>query len=209
MENAVILSTDVAVESGDVRRSAVRRALSFSVFILVLTVGLCSGLYCYQKKGLHDRAARVANDTSAPASAIRANLLSGIDELALSVTAMAILGGVGSLIPLYVAATSGQRRLISELEERVVDSKSTVARLQGLLSEIKSARDELATGHAELEEKVKSLTAANETLQGELNKRNQSERALTQRRQPSPRGMHCATLCQALHSCGLATGRTR
>ncbi len=183
MEHAVILNNDVPYVATDVRRAAVRRALALSILVLIITVGLCAGLYHYEKEAFHVRSARVTDNNSQAAQAIRADLVERVDGLAFSVTAIAILGGLGSLVPLYVSATSGQRRVIAELEKKLDDSKSTVGRLQGFISEIKRARDEMVSSHTDLEERVKTLTSTNERLQEELNKRNQSERALTQRRQ--------------------------
>ncbi len=183
MDHAVILTNDLPSSTADVRRAAVRRAILLSFFILALTVGLCAGLYGYVKQTFHEVAARQDSDPSPHVRALQADLLARVDHLAFSVTAMAILGGLGSLVPLYVAATRGQRRLISELERKSDEWKATAMRLQGLVSELKRARDELHANHEALEEKVQRTTAANERLQEELNRRNQSERALTQRRQ--------------------------
>jgi len=183
MENAVLLTNNLPADSTDNRRGAVKHAISFSLLILVITVGLCAGLYKYQKQALQDRTARLDNDDSPAVRGMRAALLQGVDDFALSMTALAILGGLGSLIPLYVAATGGQRRMISGLEKKLDDCKAAAARQQGLVSEIKRAREEILTSYTALEDKVKNLTVTNERLQEDLNKRNQDQRVLTQRRQ--------------------------
>src|SRR6476661_6614132 len=119
MEHAVFLTNDLPSSAADLHRAAVRRAIIFSVIILAITVGLCAGLYTYEKQTFHDLESRQESETSPHAQALRRDLLERVDRLALSVTAMAILGGLGSLVPLYVSATGSQRRLISVLERKV------------------------------------------------------------------------------------------
>jgi len=183
MENAVILTNDLASGAADVRISARKRAVALSVLMLAVTVGLCSGLYRYQQQAFRGTAAWQELDNSPRSPALRADLLQCVDHLTWSVTAMAILGGLGSLLPLHVATRSGQRRQISQLEKKVEELRITSTRLQGFCSEAKRAKEEVLAGQAALEQNVQSLTATNERLQEELNKRNQAERAFTQRRQ--------------------------
>ena len=113
MENAVLLTNDFPTDPANTRRGAVKRAISFSGLILLITVGLCAGLYQYEKQALQERTARFANDDSPPARAMRAALLQGVDDFALNVTAMAILGGLGSLRSML--PPQPERRMIAGL----------------------------------------------------------------------------------------------
>jgi len=183
MEHAVILTNDLPGSATGIRRIAALRSITFAVLILGITAGLCAGLYSYEKQTFHQLADRQDLEQSPRAAALRTDLLQRVDRLAFSVTAMAILGGLGSLVPLYVAATGRQRRLISVLERKLDELQVTATRSQGVLSEVKRAKDEAMGVQKQLEDKLETLTSTNEKLQEELNKRNQSERVLTQRRQ--------------------------
>jgi PAS domain S-box-containing protein len=183
MEHTVILTNDLPNSAAGFRRMAVLRSFTFSILILAITVGLCAGLYSYEKQTFHQLADRPDLERSSHTMAFRTDLLQRVDRLAFSVTAMAILGGLGSLVPLYVAATGSQRRLISVLERKLDELKLTATRSQGVLSEVKRAKDEAMVIQKQLEDKVEALTSTNEKLQEDLNKRNQAERVLAQRRQ--------------------------
>lgn len=183
MEHAVILTNNLPSSPADIRRAAVRRAITLSVLILAITAGLSIGLYQYEKQTFRDLAARQEIDTNVRAGSLRNALLERVDQLAFSVTAMAILGGLGALVPLYVAATSTQRRWIATLEKKADELKANATRLQGFASEAKRAKEEALASQTQLEEQLKTLTSTNERLQDELNKRNQAEKALAQRRQ--------------------------
>jgi PAS domain S-box-containing protein len=183
MEHAMFLTNVLPGSVADLRRSAVRRAIALSVLVLGITVALCIGLYNSERRAFQVLVDRPEVEVNAFTRAQQTEMLARVDHLAFSLNTLAILGGLGSLVPLYVAATRGQRRFISDLEKKVDELRTTATRLQGFASDVKRSKDEMATGYAELEERVKTLSSANERLQEELNKRNQAERAMTQRRQ--------------------------
>ena len=183
MENVATLSSEALGPGTEDRGPAIRRGMLLSGIILAITVALCVGLYVYGKQALQDRATRIESHPEAGQNDIRPDLLQRMDRIAISVTAMAIIGGFGGLVPLFLAASSWRRRAIWELQQKADEYKTTAAGLQSQLSDLRRMKDGLLVRQADLEAQVTSLTTSNSRLQEDLDKRNRAERALTQRRQ--------------------------
>jgi PAS domain S-box-containing protein len=179
MENVATLMNDGLGVEPQNRSVAVRRGVAFSVVILLITVSLCGGLYFYGKRSFDDR----ANNFRPGLGEIRRDLLQRMDHIALTVTAIGVVGGVGCLVPLYIAASSWRRRSVWELQQKADDLKATAAGLHSQLADLRRSRDGLLVRQADLETEVANLTTTNTRLQEDLDKRNRAERALTQRRQ--------------------------
>jgi PAS domain S-box-containing protein len=183
MENvATLMNEPLGAGTGN-RGAAFRRGMASSVLILAITTGLCAGVYYYGKQGLDDRASRVDSHQVLGSGEIRRDLLQRMDRIAISVTAMAVVGGLGCLVPLYLGAASWRRRSVWELQEKAEEWKTTAAGLQSQLGELRRVKDGLLVRQADLEGQVATLTTTNGRLQEDLDKRNRAERALTQRRQ--------------------------
>ncbi|HTL59552.1 MAG TPA: ATP-binding protein [Candidatus Limnocylindrales bacterium] len=174
MDNAVTLN-ELSGVGGDDRSAAIRRATALSIIILAITVASCGGLYSYGKHAFDSR-----NKTEGEA---RRDMLQRMDRIAISVTAMAAVGGVGCLVPLVTAAALWRRRSVSELQEKAEEWKTAAAALQGQLADLRRMKDGLLVRQADLEAQITQLTTTNARLQEDLDKRNRAERALTQRRQ--------------------------
>jgi PAS domain S-box-containing protein len=187
MSNAATWNDELFGSTQAERTSAGRRALALSAFVLVTTVLLCGGLYWSGRKTLHSQVKEAEERGSwkvaEKAAESYAVLLQAGDHLALSITGVALVGGFGALVPLYLAATSWRRRMVSELQEKAEEWKTTATAAQNQMAELRRVRDGLLVKQAELEESVKSLSTEKSRLQEEVDKRNRSERALTQRRQ--------------------------
>jgi PAS domain S-box-containing protein len=182
MNNAVTWSDELAGAVEDERSSAVRRAFGLSGFILLVTVSVTVALYLFGKHSLHERAVQVELRGGIEAAETNFDLLKRVDRLALSMSALAVVGGLGSLAPLFAAATSWRRRVIEQMQSKAEEWQATAEALQGQMAEVRRARENAMIAQARLEEQVKDYAVANTQLQDDLNKRNRSERALTQRR---------------------------
>ena len=181
MDNATTLSELSGGETGD-RNAAIKRGIALSIVILAVTVALCGGLYSYAKRAFDDRP-RTDHSSAVGGSEVRQDFQQRLDRIAISITVMAAVGGLGCLVPLFLAATSWRRRSLAEWQEKAEESKSAAAALQGQLADLRRMKDGLLVRQAELEAQITQLTTTNARLQEDLDKRNRAERALTQRRQ--------------------------
>lgn len=183
MNNAVTWSDEFAGAVADERSSAVRRALALSGFILVVTVSLTVALYLAGKHSLHERAVQVELRGGIDAAETNFDLLRRVDRMALSLTAIALVGVVGCLAPLGVAAMTWRRRVIAQMQTKAQQWQEAAEMLQGQMAEVRRSKDHVLVAQADLERDLKEAKAANDKLREELDKRNRAERALTQRRQ--------------------------
>lgn len=183
MSNAVTWGAETARVVADARTSAVRRALMLSGFILVATIALSASLYFYGKQALQQRARQVELRGGLGASQTNFELLQRIDHIALSVTAIVVFGGVGCLLPLFVANINWRRRVNDQLQHKADEWQTAATGLQTQLADVRRSRDNLLLSQTEVEEKLKRLTIDNDRMQDELDKRNRAEKALTQKRQ--------------------------
>jgi len=167
----------------DERTSAVRRALLLSGVILVATISLSATLYLSNKQALQQRARQVELRGGLGASQTNFELLQRVDHIALSLTAIVVLGGVGCLLPLFVANINWRRRVHEQLQQKADEWQTAANGLQTQLADVRRSRDNLLLGQTEIDDKLKRLTADNDRMQEELDKRNRAEKALTQKRQ--------------------------
>jgi len=183
MSNAVTWGAETAKVVADERTSAVRRALVLSGVILVATLSLSATLYFYNKQALPGRAHQIELHPSPNNSQNQIERMDHLDHIALSLTAIVVFGGVGCLVPLFVANINWRRRVNDQLQHKADEWQTTAAGLQTQLADVRRGRDALLVTQAELEERLKSLSFDNGRLQEELDKRNRAEKALTQKRQ--------------------------
>jgi len=183
MSNAVTWGAETAKVVADERTSAVRRALVLSGVILVATLSLSATLYFYNKQAPPGRVHQIELHTSPNNSQNQIERTEHLDHIALSLTAIVVFGGVGCLVPLFVANINWRRRVNDQLQHKADEWQTTAAGLQTQLADVRRGRDALLVTQAELEERLKSLSFDNGRLQEELDKRNRAEKALTQKRQ--------------------------
>src|SRR5438105_1155946 len=183
MNDAVEWNEELAGTVANERSSAVRRGILLSCVILAATIGLSAWIYLYGKQTLHAAAGQTGSTVNPASSEGVLELARHVDRIALSITLMAAVGGVGCLLPLFTAAMTWRRRAIVKLEQRADEWQSSASALENQLAEFKRTKDSLIANHSEMEARLKQVNAINATLQAELDKRNRAERALTQRRQ--------------------------
>jgi PAS domain S-box-containing protein len=159
--------------------AALRRATWLSALILIATLTLSAGIYFSGKQAMPER----QGSPSGKSASSTFELFRGFDRIALGVGELIIVGGIGALIPLVTAA---RRRLNAEAEKHARESHDwqvTLAGLQSQVVELRRNNNAWRTTEEKLAAQVNFLGADNARLQEELNKRNRSERMLTQRRQ--------------------------
>lgn len=165
------------------RSSAIKRGLALAVVIIVATIGLAAGLYFSVKHSLHDQAVQVMLRGGLGASELNFDMLRRFDQIAVTLAAVAVIGGVGCLIPVLVTSGGWRRRTVTQLERKLQDLQLNLNTLQGQLNESRRVREGLVLSQTQLEEQVAQLSLEKTKLAEELDKRNRSEKALTQRRQ--------------------------
>jgi len=183
MSGAITLGPEMAERIAEQRSSAIKRGLVLAGIIIAATTGLAAGLYFYGKQNLHEQAVQVMLRGGLGAAELNFDLLRRFDQIALSVTAVAVLGGVGCLVPLFLTSGSWRRRTVTQLERKIEDLQLNLSSLQGQLTEARRVREGLVVGQSQLEEQVAQLSREKAKLEEELDKRNRAEKALTQRRQ--------------------------
>ena len=181
MNGTLTLGSDI-VSIGEGQTSAVRRGLLLAGVILLATVALGAGLYSYGKRTLHEQAEQVVLRGGVGASDMNFDLLRRFDQIAWSVAAVAVVGGLGCLIPLFVASGNSKRRATAQLQRKMEDLQTSVSSLQSQLAESRRVREGLITAQTSLEEELQALKQSNARMQEELEKRRGSEKVLAQKR---------------------------
>jgi len=183
MNSAVTLPNPIPGSLADERNSPTVRGIVLSIIIFLATAGISAGLYLYGKQTLYQQAVRVELRGGVGASEANFELLRRFDQIALSVTTVAVAGGIGCLVPLYLTAGLSRRRAQNRLQEKLEDMQATASTMQAQIAEARRVREGLLRTQTKLEEELSAAKTANASLQGELDKRNRSERALALRRQ--------------------------
>ncbi len=165
------------------RSSAIKRGLALAVIIIAATIGLAAGLYFSVKHSLHDQAVQVMLRGGLGASDLNFDMLRRFDQIALTLAAVAVVGGVGCLVPLLITSGGWRRRTVTQLERKMEDLQLNVSALQGQLAESRRVREGLVLGQTQLEEQVAQLSQEKTRLAEDLDKRNRAEKVFTQRRQ--------------------------
>jgi PAS domain S-box-containing protein len=158
--------------------AALRRATLFSAAILIATLVLSAGIYVSGIQAIQSRQARPGKT---PPSAL--DQFSHFDRIALGVGELVIVGGIGALVPLVTAA---RRRLNGLAEKHTRESHDwhvSMAGLQSQVVELRRNNNSWRGQEEKLEAHINFLSAERARLQEELDKRNRSERMLTQKRQ--------------------------
>jgi PAS domain S-box-containing protein len=183
MSSALSFGTEMAGSLADERNSAIKRGIALSGIIASVSAGIVAGLYIYGKNTLHEQAVQVMQRGGTGASELNFDLLRRFDQIAVSVTAVAVVGGIGCLVPLFLVSGNWRRRALTQLQRRLEQVQDNAVALMNQLSEARRVREGLVISHSRLENEVKQLGESNVKLQAELDKRNRAEKALTQRRQ--------------------------
>ncbi len=183
MNNAVTWSDEFAGTVADERSSAIRRAILLSSCILTATVAMSLAIYVSGKRAMHERAVEVELRGGIGAAETNFDLLRHVDHIAVSMTSLALVGGVGCLVPLLAAAMTWRRRVIAQMKAKAEQWQTTAEGLQAQIADSRRLKDSLLVKQAQLESEVARLASTNARLQEDLDKRNRSERVLTQKRQ--------------------------
>jgi PAS domain S-box-containing protein len=193
MSKAAAWSDQFAGNLASGQRAAVKRALWLSVLILAAAGALAVWtLHC------------LAHSIAVPSG--------HLEPVTISAAAIAILGVLACFIPPFVSAAISRRNAVEQVQEKASHWQNMALGLQHQLSLVQEERNTLVQGRGDLQEKfkkmeeeVRTLGAAKTRAQEELDRRNRSERALSQRRQELENSknvleLHVQARTQELHT---------
>lgn len=181
MSNAATWNEEVSGREGAGTQPAAIRTLLVWTIIVALTTGLSAWVYFYSKESLRQRATQVGSPLGAGGSETGAGLLSQVDQIAIRISLIGLAGGVACLVSFSFAAKRLRRQMAAQVK-KLEEAQATVLSTRNLLAETRQTKDEVLREQTALEEKFKLLTTEKAALEEEVNRRNQAEKALKQKR---------------------------
>lgn len=181
MSNAATWNEELSGRVATGRKAAASRVLVVWILLVGLALGLSGWVYFYSKEALRQRAVQVESRWGVGGAEVSVGLLNQLDPLALRVSVIVMAGGVAGL----VAFSVGFKRLRQQLtvhEQKVEESQAALQSARGVMAEMRHSKDDLLQEQTRLEEQLKNLTTEKARLEAELNRRNQAEKALKQKR---------------------------
>lgn len=181
MSNAATWNDEIAGRVATERKGATSRILLAWVVILALTAGLSAWVYLYSKEALRQRAVQVEAHLGAGSSEASAGLLRQMDQMAVRISVIGLAGGVAWLVALSVTLKH-LRHSLAVQSQKTEESQGALVGLRNVVAEIRQTKDELLQQQTKLEEQLAQLGGEKTRLEEELNRRNQAEKALKQKR---------------------------
>jgi PAS domain S-box-containing protein len=181
MSNAATWNDEISGRAMTGNKPAGPRVLFFCGLILTLTAALSAWVYAYSKDTLQQRAVQVELRWGVGGAEASVGLLRQVDQIAVRVGFVALGGGVACLIACSMAVKRLRYNLANHLQKGE-ENQSALFSLRTIVSEARQAKDEALQAQTKLEAEVKRLASDNARLEEELNRRNQAEKALKQKR---------------------------
>ena len=181
MNNAATWNDDFSARAEANRKPASRRVFFMCGFILAATAGLsaCSISPRSQLFMIGQFRSKCAGGWEAlrPALACSSNLT----QVAFRVAVIGLAGGVATIIAFSLAVQKLQRDLAIQ-GRKSEEHHASLMGMRNMLIETRKTKEELTVEQNRLEEKLSKLTTEKTALEEELNRRNQAEKALKQKR---------------------------
>ena len=181
MSNAATWNEEFSARAESTRKPATQRIVLVWGSILAVTLGLSAWVYHYSKSAMHDRAVQVEQRWGVGGSEASVGLLKQLDQAAVRVGVIGLAGGVAILVA-FSLAVQKLRRESSAHARKAEESHAALLSMRTILAETRKAEDEVLAEQGRLEEKLSKLTTEKTALEEELNRRNQAEKALKQKR---------------------------
>ena len=181
MSNAATWNEEISGRVTTGHRVAPSRVVLVWMVVFGLSAGLSGWVYFYSKEALRQRAVQVESRWGVGGAEVSVGLVRQLDRLALRMSVIALGAGVAGL----VAFSLGFRRLHRELSSRdlkIDEIQAALVSARGVMAEVRNTKEELLKDQTRLEEQLKILTGEKSHLEEELNRRNQAEKALKQKR---------------------------
>jgi PAS domain S-box-containing protein len=181
MSNAATWNDEVSGRVSAERKAATPRTWTIWILIITLTVGVSVWVYFYSRAALHQRAVQVELRWGVGGSEASSGLLNQLDQMAMRVGCIGLGGGVACLVA-FSFSIKRLRQQNSALNQRLEEAQSSLMSGRSVINETRQVKDQLLQDQSRLERKLEELSAEKTRLEEELNRRNQAERALKQKR---------------------------
>jgi PAS domain S-box-containing protein len=204
MSNAVTWNDEVSGRLAAEHRPVSSRLILLWLGILALTVAISAWVYLSSKESLQQRAVQVEQRWGVGGSEASIGLLHHLDQMALRVGVIALVGWIACLVTCSLAGKHLRSQLARQIQ-RADESQAALISLRAVVSDTRQTKEVLLQEQTNLEEKLTKLTAEKSHLEEELNRRNQAEKALKQKRlelesSKSVLELHVQARTEALHS---------
>jgi PAS domain S-box-containing protein len=181
MNNAATWNDELSARAEAGLNPSPPRLLLTWAIILAATAALSAWVYTHSKSTLHERALQVEMRWGVGGSEASVGLLRQMDQAALLIGVIGLAGGIATLIA-FTLALKKTRRQVASQSRKYEEHQASFLSLRTVLADTRKAKDELLLEQSRLEEKLTKLTTEKTTLEEELNRRNQAEKALKQKR---------------------------
>jgi PAS domain S-box-containing protein len=181
MSNAASWTDDISGRGATERNGATSRLLLIWTVVVALTAILSAWTFFYSKASLRQRALQVETRWGVGGSEASVGLVQPVNQLGIRLGVIVLAGGVACFIAFSVALKRLRHELTGQ-RHRVEESQAALVGARNVMAEIRQSKEELLQEQTRLEGQVKKLTTEKSNLEEELNRRNQAEKALKQKR---------------------------
>ena len=181
MSNAASWTDDISGRGATERNEVTSRLRLIWAVVVALTAILSAWTFFYTKASLRQRALQVETRWGVGGSEASVGLVKQVDQLGIRLGVIVLAGGVASFIAFSVALKRARHQVIDQ-QKRVEESQAALVGARNVMAEIRQSKEEVLQEQTRLEEQVKKLTTEKSNLEEELNRRNQAEKALKQKR---------------------------
>ena len=181
MSNAAAWNDEILGRAAADKRSAGARLFVLWGVILALTIFLSGWVYVSSKASLRQRATQVELRWGVGGSEASVGLLGHLDQMAIRVGVVGLAGAVTCLVA-FSAVVKRLRQQATIHLHKYEEAQTALLNLRTVLTDARKTKEEALQEQGKLEEQYKRLTAEKSQLEEELNRRNQAEKALKQKR---------------------------
>jgi len=181
MSNAATWNEELSGRVTAEQRSASARLFLVWGTILALTLGLSGWVYFSSKASLRKRATQVELRWGVGGSEASVGLLGHLDAMALREGVIGI-AGLGACFVVFSRVVKRLKQEAAEHARKCDETQAALLNLRTALSEARKTKEEALQCQSKLEEQSKKISAEKSQLEEELNRRNQAEKALKQKR---------------------------
>jgi len=181
MSNAATWNDEISARVTAERRSAGAQLFKIWGVILAVTLGLSGWVYFASKASLRARATQVELRWGVGGSEASVGLLGHVDAIAIRVGVIAIGGAVACFVVFSMVVKRLKEQAVVHLK-KCEETQAALLNLRTVLADTRKTKEEALQEQSRLEEQFKKINAEKAQLEEELNRRNQAEKALKQKR---------------------------
>jgi PAS domain S-box-containing protein len=181
MSNAAIWNDEISGRVTVERRSASAQLFVIWGVILALTIILSGWVYFASKASLRARATQVELRWGVGGSEASVGLLGHMDAMAIRVGVIGIGGAAACFFLFSMVVKRLKEQAVAHLQ-KCEETQAALLNLRTVLADTRKTKEEALQEQSRLEEQFKKINAEKTQLEEELNRRNQAEKALKQKR---------------------------